>query len=63
MEVHIKSGELCDRCAFSVDRCMQSWDEDGRRCDGCRMDRRGTCICDEIANGTPCEFFEEREDG
>ena len=61
--VHIKSEELCDRCEFSVERCMMGQEEGLDRCDGCKLDRMGTCVCDEIANGTPCEFFEEYDDG
>lgn len=123
MKVHIKSGELCERCAYGIERCMEKWDEDGIRCDGCRMNRgrKGAfadcgclrrdssvavlpqndtegstdvsgneaadgdrakilrcaqddtvsgaqelpehiCVCDEIADGGPCEFFEEVEE-
>lgn len=67
--VHIKSEELCERCAWNVDRCMEKWDEDGKQCEGCRMNRgrtaalcEGACICDEIKDGTPCEYFEEAAD-
>lgn len=35
--VHIKSKELCDRCAYSIRRCMIRWDEEGRQCEGCKM--------------------------
>lgn len=60
--VHIKSVELCDRCVNGIEKCMERWDENGGNCDGCGMRRALGCICDEIADGTPCEFFREKND-
>lgn len=79
MMAHIRSEELCERCAYGIRKCMEKWDEEGRQCEGCGMSRvqegkfikdgktmkvrlaRRICICDEIAIGTPCEFFKEVE--
>ena len=94
--VHIKSGELCERCVFGVDQCVKRRDEDGLRCEGCEMRRDVSvvqegqrkaestvcaggrpqiaatgadipltvgCMCDDIADGIPCEFFRECDDG
>ena len=94
MEVHIKSGELCERCEHGVERCLAKG-PGGEACVQCEMNRamkvsksnehngfspsvacgdssliRGSlrgkavlCVCDEIADGIPCEFFQEAFDG
>ncbi|MDY4231386.1 MAG: hypothetical protein SOX74_04800 [Candidatus Faecousia sp.] len=49
-EVHIRSDELCERCAFGA--C-------GHKCSGCELDRGMLCACDEVQVGTPCEHFRE----
>ncbi len=60
---HIKSSELCDRCEHGIEKCMDRWDENGGNCEGCVMSCEIGCMCDEIADGIPCEFFKERNDG
>ena len=58
----IKTYELCERCERGIEKCMERWDENGGNCEGCEMLCEIGCMCDEIADGTPCEYFEERAD-
>lgn len=59
-DIHIKSEDLCSRCAFGIEQC-------GFNCDTCPMgevtvvgDIRGAaCLCLEIASFTPCPYFKE----
>lgn len=59
-DIHIKSEDLCSRCAFGVEQC-------GENCRTCPMaevkvvgNTRGpTCLCLEIASFTPCPYFQE----
>ena len=54
-DIHIKNGDLCDRCAFGVEQC-------GMNCDICAMQsssEHGFCLCLEVVPCTPCPYFKE----
>lgn len=59
-DVHIKTGDLCDRCTFGIEQC-------GVNCGTCPMaevkvvgaTRGPACLCLKIASFTPCPYFKE----
>ena len=62
-ELHIKSRDLCERCAFG--RCPTM--SDGRNCEQCGAfvpwNADGSlagCGCALVDDRTPCPFFRER---
>ena len=60
---HIKSRDLCERCAWGwseKSRCSER-----KTCVGCDniVKEDGVfCRCSEVKRGTPCPYFEENED-
>lgn len=63
MSDHIKSKDLCERCAAT--RFCRSHTESIFPCDGCKMrfcDNIPGCRCLTIPQNTPCPYFEEAKD-
>lgn len=63
MSDHIKSDDLCERCAFgSQQNCLKKFI---LNCVGCIMYdtwNPGGCKCLTIEPNTPCPYFVEAED-
>lgn len=55
----IKSADLCERCFYSLTRCLSS----SIACTtACGMYDGGRCKCLDIKPNTPCPYFEEEDD-
>lgn len=56
MSDHIKSADLCARCAFDIENCKD--------CIECTMYNHGigNCKCADVKQNTPCPYFEEVKD-
>lgn len=52
---HIKSKDLCDRCAYGYLNSCGSREV----CTGCDMEIDAGCKCMEVKDRTPCEYFKE----
>ena len=59
MSVHIKTADLCERCAYNRVWCNVS---SGISCAICEMHDGDRCKCLTIKENTPCPYFEEEKD-
>lgn len=63
MSDQIKSIDLCDRCAYSFQHCIELIKTQPRpSCLSCEM-YDGKCKCSGIEFNTPCPYFKEANDG
>lgn len=48
----VKSKDLCEKCAYSLDRCK------GKGCRNCQQYKGDLrCLCNDIKENTPCPYF------
>lgn len=55
----IKSADLCNRCAFEIENCIENCND----CIECTMYNHGigNCKCADVKPNTPCPYFVEDE--
>lgn len=59
--IHIKSKDLCDRCANNRTNLCNPRILQGKHCSDCPMYGRELCKCVEVMFYTPCPYFDEAE--